>query len=33
VHVGLSVATTFGFLALCMAIVSWFYKTGYRLKN
>jgi ABC-2 type transport system permease protein len=33
VHVGLSVAITLGFLALCMAIVSWFFKTGYRLKN
>jgi ABC-2 type transport system permease protein len=33
VHVGLSVIVTLGFLALCMAIVSWFFKTGYRLKN
>jgi ABC-2 type transport system permease protein len=33
VHVGLSVAITVGFLALCMAIVSWFFNTGYRLKN
>ena len=33
VHVGLSVTVTLGFLALCMAIVSWFFKTGYRLKN
>jgi ABC-2 type transport system permease protein len=33
VHVGLSVAITLGFLALRMAIVSWFFKTGYRLKN
>ncbi len=33
VHVGLSVAVTIGFLVLCMAIVSWFFKTGYRLKN
>jgi ABC-2 type transport system permease protein len=33
VHVGWSVAMTLGFLALCMAIVSWFFKTGYRLKN
>ena len=33
VHVGLSVAMTLGFLALCMAIISWFFKTGYRLKN
>jgi ABC-2 type transport system permease protein len=33
VHVGSSVAITLGFLALCMTIVSWFFKTGYRLKN
>jgi ABC-2 type transport system permease protein len=33
VHIGLSVAITLGFLVLCMAIVSWFFKTGYRLKN
>ena len=33
VHVGLSLAVTIGFLALCMAIVSWFFATGYRLKN
>jgi ABC-2 type transport system permease protein len=33
VHVGLSLAVTVGFLALCMAIVSWFFKTGHRLKN
>jgi ABC-2 type transport system permease protein len=33
VHVGLSVAIAIGFLVLCMAIVSWFFKTGYRLKN
>jgi ABC-2 type transport system permease protein len=33
VHVGLSVTVTLGFLVLCMAIVSWFFNTGYRLKN
>jgi ABC-2 type transport system permease protein len=33
VHIQISVAMTLGFLALCMAIVSWFFKTGYRLKN
>ncbi len=33
VHVGSSVEITLGFLVLCMAIVSWFFKTGYRLKN
>jgi ABC-2 type transport system permease protein len=33
VHVGSSVAITLGFLLLCMLIVTWFFKTGYRLKN
>jgi ABC-2 type transport system permease protein len=33
VHVGFSVTITLGFLVLCMAIVSWFFKIGYRLKN
>jgi len=33
VHVGSSVAITLGFLVLCMLIVTWFFKTGYRLKN
>jgi ABC-2 type transport system permease protein len=33
VHVPISVAITLAFLALCMAIVWWFFKTGYRLKN
>jgi ABC-2 type transport system permease protein len=33
VHVGFSLAVTVGFLALCMMIVSWFFATGYRLKN
>ena len=33
VDVELSVAATFLFLAICMAIVWWFFKTGYRLKN
>ena len=33
VHVGLSVTVTLGFLVLCMAIVSWFFNTGYRLKT
>ena len=32
VGVGLSVAMTLGFLALCLAVVSWIFKTGYRLK-
>src|SRR5271157_4942576 len=33
VDVGLSLAMTLFFLAVCMAIVWWFFKTGYRLKN
>jgi ABC-2 type transport system permease protein len=33
VDVALSLAMTLLFLAVCMAIVWWFFKTGYRLKN
>jgi ABC-2 type transport system permease protein len=33
VNVGVSLAMTLGFLALCMAIIWWFFKTGYRLKT
>ncbi len=33
VNVGLSGAATLLFLLICMAIVWWFFKTGYRLKN
>ena len=33
VNVEVSVAMTFAFLAACVAIVWWFFKTGYRLKN
>ena len=33
VNVAVSVAMTLAFLAVCMAIVWWFFKTGYRLKN
>ena len=32
VHVGVSVAMTLTFLALCLAAVWWIFKTGYRLK-
>ncbi|MBI5611749.1 MAG: ABC transporter permease [Gammaproteobacteria bacterium] len=32
VDVAVSVAMTLGFLALCLAAVSWIFKTGYRLK-
>jgi ABC-2 type transport system permease protein len=33
VGVGVSVAMTGVFLVLCLAIISWMFKTGYRLKN
>jgi ABC-2 type transport system permease protein len=32
VHVGVSLAMTAVFLALCLAIIAWIFKTGYRLK-
>jgi ABC-2 type transport system permease protein len=32
VNVGVSLLMTFAFLAVCMAIVWWIFKTGYRLK-
>jgi ABC-2 type transport system permease protein len=33
VTVATSVAATLGFLALCVAIVSWIFRTGYKLKS
>jgi ABC-2 type transport system permease protein len=33
VHIRISVAMTLAFLVICMAIIWWFFKTGYRLKN
>ena len=33
VAVGTSLAITLGFLGLCLAAVSWMFRTGYRLKN
>jgi ABC-2 type transport system permease protein len=33
VHVGVSLAMALLFLALCIAIVAWIFKTGYRIKN
>ena len=33
VHVGISIALSLVFLALCLAIVWWIFRTGYRLKN
>jgi len=32
VHVGVSVAMTFTFLVICLAVVAWIFRTGYRLK-
>ena len=33
VEVGASLAATLGFFALCLAVVWWIFKTGYRLKS
>ena len=33
VSVAISLAMTFVFMAICVAIVAWIFKTGYRLKN
>jgi ABC-2 type transport system permease protein len=33
VHVGVSLGMTLVFLAACLAVVWWIFKTGYRLKN
>jgi ABC-2 type transport system permease protein len=33
VHIGISLAMTLVFLALCLVAVWWIFKTGYRLKN
>ena len=33
VHIGVSLAMTLVFLALCLATIAWIFKTGYRLKN
>jgi ABC-2 type transport system permease protein len=33
VSVGLSLGMTLGFLAICMVLVWWIFRTGYRLKN
>jgi ABC-2 type transport system permease protein len=32
VNVGISVAATLGFLALCLLAVWWIFRTGYKLK-
>jgi len=33
VHMGVSLGMTLFFLALCLAVVVWIFKTGYRLRN
>ncbi len=33
VNVVLSVSMTVGFMLLCLAIIAWMFKTGYKLKN
>ena len=33
VSVGISLSITLGFLALCLGLVTWIFRTGYRLKN
>jgi ABC-2 type transport system permease protein len=33
VHIGISIAAIFGFLAICLVIVWWIFRTGYRLKK
>jgi ABC-2 type transport system permease protein len=33
VSVGLSMSMTVGFFLICLAVVAWIFKTGYRLKN
>ena len=33
VSVGISLAMTVGFFAICLGLVAWIFKTGYRLKN
>ena len=33
VNFGISLAATLGFLVICLAIIAWMFKTGYRLKT
>ena len=33
VSVGMSLAMTFGFLVVCIAVIGWTFRTGFRLKN
>jgi ABC-2 type transport system permease protein len=32
VGVGVSLAVTLGFMVLCLVVIGWIFKTGYRLK-
>jgi len=33
VSVGISMLMTVGFFVICLGLVAWIFKTGYRLKN
>ena len=33
VDVGISLAVTFAFLLLCLGVIAWIFRTGWRLKN
>ena len=33
VSIGVSIAATFAFLSICLAVIAWMFRTGYRLKN
>jgi ABC-2 type transport system permease protein len=33
VHIGTSIVMTVIFLAVCLGVIWWIFKTGYRLKN
>ncbi|MDB5669233.1 MAG: sugar transporter permease, partial [Alphaproteobacteria bacterium] len=33
VDIGLSLAAIVGFMLLCLGVVAWIFRTGYRLKN
>jgi ABC-2 type transport system permease protein len=33
VPVGISIAATLAFFGLCLAVVAWIFRTGYRLKS
>ena len=33
VHIAVSTGMTLGFLAICLAIVAWIFRTGWKLRN